>query len=134
MTRHETPDVWWRGLLTGNDPALPLRQLRRLWGWLPSHPRRKFCNAPYGGIGIHSGLAFVGSVGSADGATDITARGDAPNTGARLASSAAAGEVLVSQEAVRAAKLDLVSAETRQLELKGKSQLITVEVLIAAGP
>lgn len=51
MSQQRSPEVWWRGLLTGEDPALPLRQLRRLWGWIPSHPRCKFCNAPYGGIG-----------------------------------------------------------------------------------
>ena len=38
------------------------------------------------GAGVHTGRAFVGSVGSEQGLTDITTLGDAPNTAARLAS------------------------------------------------
>ena len=50
------------------------------------------------GIGVHSGTAFVGSVG--DGlVADFTAMGDAVNVTARLASQAGSGEVLVTEEA-----------------------------------
>jgi len=51
MPKYATAEEWWRALLTGKDPALPLRQLRYLWSLLSSNPRCTFCNAPYQGIG-----------------------------------------------------------------------------------
>jgi adenylate cyclase len=82
------------------------------------------------GIGIHTGIAFVGSVGDAGVATDITVLGDAANTAARLSSSAGAGEILISENALTDS-LDLAKLETRLLELKGKSQPVKVFVLNA---
>lgn len=254
MPKYATTEEWWRSLLTGNDPALPLRQFRYLWSLLPSNPRCTFCNAPYHGVGaplmrlmgkapskltphlcrqchdaasqhiggaevettllfadvrgsttlaermsasefsrvinrfysaaidilvrskawsdrligdevigiyvpgfagpdharraveaaqellrvtghadpggawlpvgvgVHTGIAFVGAMGKEGGATDITALGDNVNTAARLASKAGPGEVLVSEAAYAAAKLDLANVTQRQLELKGKSE------------
>ncbi len=259
MPKSQTPEEWWRRLLTGDNPDLPIRQLRRLWARLPSGPRCKFCNAPYHawggsimrvvgkgpsrltpelcqqcqsyasrylggaeiettllfadvrgsttlaetmsplefsrlisrffavasdilvrshalvdrlvgdqvvgiyvpgfagsehkqqafeaarhllratghgasenpwiaiGIGLHSGSAFVGAVGSEQGATDITVLGDTPNIAARLASSAAAGEILISQDAL-VSELLPGPDEVRQLTLKGKSQPVIVHV------
>lgn len=259
MPKSQTPEEWWRRLLTGEDPDLPVRSFRRIWARLPDGPRCKFCNAPYHGwggpimrvmgkgpsrltpdlcqqcqsyasrnlggaeiettllfadvrgstslaeqmsplefsrlisrffatasdilmrsqalvdrlvgdqvvgifvpgfagqdhrqraiaaaqellratghgaadgpwlpvgVGVHSGVAFVGAVGSATGATDITVLGDAPNVAARLASSAGAGELLISQDAL-AGSFDIDPTEIRQLELKGKSQPVTVHV------
>jgi len=255
-----TPEEWWRGLLTGVNPALPVRHFRHVLKLIPTGPRCKFCNAPYHGIGapimrilgkgpsrltpqlctqchtyasrylggaeveltmlfadirgstslaetmspaqfgklisrffavasdvivrsgavldrlvgdqaiglylpgfaghahrtlainaakellrltghgsasgpwiplgvgIHTGVAFVGSVGDANIATDITALGDAANTAARLASNAAAGEIFISEHAVDA-ESNVQGLETRRLELKGKSQPVNVYVL-----
>lgn len=81
------------------------------------------------GIGIHTGRAFVGAVGSHEGTTDITVLGDTPNTAARLSSSARAGEILISEAARRAAGLDVSGLERRDLELKGKSEVVSVYVL-----
>jgi adenylate cyclase len=83
------------------------------------------------GIGIQTGNAFVGSVGEAPHA-ELTALGDVVNTAARLASAAAAGEILVSREAAQAAGLELGPLEHRSLELKGKSAATDVVVLNAA--
>jgi len=80
------------------------------------------------GIGIHTGVAFVGSVGDVGIATDITVLGDAANTAARLSSSAAMGEILISENAVLP-ELNPAELETRQLQLKGKSQPVNVHVL-----
>lgn len=80
------------------------------------------------GVGIHSGAAFIGTVGSRDGATDITVLGDVPNVAARLSSAANSGEILISEYAHAKADLSLDS-EKRLLELKGKSQPLTVYVL-----
>ena len=79
------------------------------------------------GAGVHTGIAWVGAVGD-DTHTEITALGDAVNTTARLASMAAAGEILVTTAAVRAAGL-APGTEHRSLSLKGKEALTEVDVL-----
>jgi len=78
------------------------------------------------GIGVHTGISFVGSLGSSDGTTDITVLGDVPNTAARLSSTARAGEILVSEQAMRAAGLPVDSLEAKSVELKGKTESLTV--------
>jgi adenylate cyclase len=79
------------------------------------------------GAGVHTGIAFVGSVGEG-GVTDFTALGDAVNTAARLASLANAGEVLVSNAAAEAAGLAGV-LERRHLDLRGRAEPVDVVVL-----
>ena len=86
------------------------------------------------GVGVHSGLTFVGSVGAGDSFTDFTALGDIPNTAARLASAARAGEALVSDAAGAAAGLDSRGLEMRSLELKGKADPVSALVLKPALP
>lgn len=82
------------------------------------------------GVGIHTGIAFVGTVSGVEGAvTDVTALGDSVNITARLASKTGAGEVLISDAAYAAAGLNLGELEHRQLELKGKSEPVGVRVL-----
>jgi len=81
------------------------------------------------GVGIHTGLAYVGVVGEEDGPTDFTALGDNVNITARLASQAGPGEILISDAAYSHAGLDLGDLEHRQLELKGKSETTGVHVL-----
>lgn len=73
------------------------------------------------GVGVHTGVAFVGAVGSKDGAMDITVLGEAPNLAARLSSSAGVGEILISDAACEAAGLERNAMERRVLELKGLS-------------
>jgi adenylate cyclase len=81
------------------------------------------------GIGVHTGLAYVGSVNSDSGVTNIAVLGDTANTGARLASAAGAGEALISQATAAAAGLEPSGMEMRRLELKGRSEPIEVWVL-----
>ena len=81
------------------------------------------------GIGVHTGVAFVGAVGTSDGMVDVTALGDAVNIAARLASQAKAGEILLSDQTIQAAKIDSSSLEKRSLELKGKSTPFDVKVM-----
>ena len=54
------------------------------------------------GIGVHTGIAFVGAVGEGP-STTVTALGDIVNVAARLASAAGPGELLVTADAARAA-------------------------------
>lgn len=260
MSINNTPEEWWHALLTGDNPVMPLRQVRRVFSLMPGHVRCKFCNAPFDGrwapfirligrgparltsqfckqcqviatkhlggaeieltllfadvrgstklgeqmnpakfsqlisrffsassnvllethawvdrlvgdqvigmyipyfvgqhpelaainaardllhatghderggpwievgVGIHSGTAFIGTVGSMEGATDITVLGDVPNVAARLSSVAGTGEILISEDTFIKAELSR-ALEKRSLALKGKSQPMTVYVL-----
>jgi adenylate cyclase len=78
------------------------------------------------GVGVHSGSAYVGSIG--DAVTDFTAIGDTVNVTARLASAAATGEILVSEDAALRAGLTETS-ETRTLNLRGRNEPLDVRVL-----
>lgn len=73
------------------------------------------------GAGVHTGIAFVGTVGSEQGVTDFTALGDSVNTGARLASVADVGELIISEIAFSAAGMETEGLEERDLELKGRA-------------
>lgn len=84
------------------------------------------------GAGVHTGTAFVGVVGDDEGVTDITALGDPVNATARLASVAAAGELLVSEEACEEAGIDVSGFERRELHLKGRHEPLAVRVMGAA--
>jgi adenylate cyclase len=81
------------------------------------------------GIGVHSGVAFFGAMGTPDGLVDFTAIGEEVNTAARLASKAAAGEILVSEQALKKAGIDGSEFESRSLELKGISEPVLVRVM-----
>jgi len=81
------------------------------------------------GAGVHTGVAFVGSIGGDGDVTDFTALGDAVNTTARLASAAGAGELLVTSPAAAAAGLDDGALEHRHLELRGRAEPVDVVVL-----
>jgi adenylate cyclase len=81
------------------------------------------------GIGVHTGIARVGTVGTAGAVMDFTALGDSVNTAARLVSNAATGEILVSDAAVRAAGFDVGEREHRELRLKGKAEPVGATVV-----
>ncbi len=81
------------------------------------------------GAGVHTGIAFVGTVGSDREISDFTALGDSVNTTARLASMAAAGELLVSADAARAAELPDTGLEHRTVDVRGREAPLEVVVL-----
>ena len=81
------------------------------------------------GAGVHTGTAFVGSLGSEEGTSDITVLGDAPNTAARLSTNAEKGEILISEPAYQASGLERDDLEKRALTLKGKSEPVNVWVM-----
>ncbi len=81
------------------------------------------------GMGVHSGVAYFGAVGSADGLTNMTAVGDEVNLAARLASQAARGEIIVSEHALKEAGMEDSKLEARTLELKGISAPVNVRVI-----
>ena len=87
---------------------------------------------PVGGA-LHTGNAVVGPTGPEHVVDDFTALGDAVNTTARLASAAAAGELLVSVAAAEAAEDLRPDAERRTLDVRGREATIDVVVLRPAG-
>ena len=81
------------------------------------------------GVGIHTGEAYVGVVGHADSVMDLTVLGDVPNTAARLAAQAAAGEIVISDKVAEVAHVDTSGLESKQYTLKGKSEPFDAWVL-----
>lgn len=81
------------------------------------------------GIGVHFGIAYFGAMGTAEGLTDISAKGDEVNTAARLASKAAVGEIIVSEQALKKAGIDGSGLESRSLELKGIREPVIARVM-----
>ncbi len=82
------------------------------------------------GIGVNTGTAYVGAVGTAE-HVEFTALGDAVNVTARLASVAGPGELLVTEAAAQAAAIPVQGFEHRQLDLRGKSAATDVVVITA---
>lgn len=110
-----------KALAAGRQLVRDLSSDRRLRGRLPA------------GVGVHTGTAWVGVVGES-GAHDFTVLGDAPNTVARLGSSAQGGELMISSAMVDSAGIETDSLERRSLELKGKSEPFEVWVERPSAP
>lgn len=85
------------------------------------------------GVGVHTGQAYVGAVGSTSSVSDITVLGDMPNAASRITAQAAPGEVLISA-ATAAAAWFAAPQETRRLDLTGREESMTVHVLRVAAP
>jgi adenylate cyclase len=73
------------------------------------------------GVGIHSGIAYVGSVTTHSGISDVSILGDTVNIASRLASHASGGEIIISEEIRKGAGISADTTESRRLVLKGKS-------------
>jgi len=81
------------------------------------------------GIGVHTGSAYVGAVGSKDGVNEIAVLGNAANLAARLSSKAAEGEVLISEDAAASAGISKRKLEKRRMKLKGITRPVTARVM-----
>jgi adenylate cyclase len=99
----------------------------------PTHPTEGPTPLPVG-IGVHTGMAYVGVVGHSGELTDFTALGDAVNVTERLSSVAAARELLISDAALAASGYSSEGLARRVLNLKGVarpvaawSQLVPVQ-------
>ncbi len=80
------------------------------------------------GAGVHTGIAYVGSVGASGEISDFTALGDVVNSTARLASLAGGGELLISTDAVAAAGIAIEGLERRTVEVRGRETSMDVLV------
>jgi adenylate cyclase len=90
-------------------------------------------NGPWLALGgaVHSGMTYVGNVGG-EGVVDFTALGDTVNTASRLASVAAAGEILISETVYEKVAGSLPVVEERTLTLRGKEVPTSARVLRTA--
>lgn len=87
------------------------------------------------GVGVHTGAVFIGSVAGAEGGHhDVQPLGDSVNVAARLSSLAAPGEALISDATFAAAGLANAGAQTRQLDLKGRTAPIVVRAIRRDSP
>lgn len=84
------------------------------------------------GVGVHSGPAFVGTVGSGD-RLDFSALGDTVNIAARLGSVAGPGELVVGRLSWDRAQRDLSGVEARQIPISGRTIGLDVIVARASG-
>jgi adenylate cyclase len=84
------------------------------------------------GVSVHSGPAFVGSIGTEGGTYEFAALGETMNVGARLVAAAAAGEVLISAAVWPEVAGDF-DADERSLRLKGIEGIVTAHV-VSVGP
>lgn len=85
------------------------------------------------GIGIHAGPIIIGEMGYGS-ATAITAIGDAVNTASRLEelTKEYGCELVVSEETVLRAGLDLSAFASHEIEIRGKREPLTVRTLASA--
>ena len=85
------------------------------------------------GIGIHSGPIIIGEMGYG-GATAITAIGDAVNTASRLEelTKEYGVELVVSENVVRHAGMDLSDFPRQEVEIRGKREMLAVRTLASA--
>jgi len=81
------------------------------------------------GVGINTGVAYIGSMKMQGGRTDITILGDVVNTTARLSSEAATGEILVGGKAMEMSGFSKDVHENRKLSLKGKRDVVDAWVI-----
>jgi adenylate cyclase len=81
------------------------------------------------GIGIHTGMAYVGSVRSDSGTNEVAVLGDTANIGARLCSLARTGEIYMSKATAMAARLDSAGIQKREVNLKGRSEPVEAWII-----
>jgi adenylate cyclase len=80
------------------------------------------------GVGVNSGLAFVGTVGSGD-RLDFSALGDTVNVAARLGSIAGPGELVVSRASWNRASYQVEGVEQRTVPIAGRAAELEVVVV-----
>lgn len=85
------------------------------------------------GVGIHTGVAYVGSMHTEGGVSNISMLGDSVNITARLTSQAGIGEILMSEATRHAANLAESGLTSRSLKLKGKSEEVSGWILAMNG-
>jgi adenylate cyclase len=81
------------------------------------------------GIGIHTGMASIGEIGTAY--KDFTIIGPVVNMASRIQSAAGAGEILVSGDVYEQVRNLFSGSQSRQFDLRGIDQPTTLHRLVA---
>lgn len=82
------------------------------------------------GVGVHSGLVYIGTVSGAEGGIqDLTILGDNVNMAARLSQVAEPGEALLSQDVWKASGHHFEGVEQRLIHVAGKPEPVSVMVM-----
>jgi class 3 adenylate cyclase/tetratricopeptide (TPR) repeat protein len=113
-----------------NDPERALRAALRMQDVLAAFNAERGARLQMH-FGVNTGLVVVGGVGSSE-QHDYTVIGDAANLAARLEESSAAGEILVGPETYRSTSREFEFQPVGNLNLKGRSELVTVHRLLRA--
>lgn len=74
------------------------------------------------GVGVNTGVAFIGSMKAKGGRTDISILGDTVNTTARLSDAASTGELLIGKRTMEMSGLSYEEHSSKHLSLKGKEE------------
>jgi PAS domain S-box-containing protein len=78
------------------------------------------------GIGVHTGPALVGNIGSSDRLQNYTAIGDTVNIAQRLQANATANHILISADTCAAAGTAILVAQLDPIMVKGRTQPLPV--------
>jgi adenylate cyclase len=110
-----------------------LRAVKAAWrmreAYLLQTPKQSHETIPSFGIGIHTGEAILGLIGSPE-RMDYTAIGDSVNTAKRVQELAAAGQILITAPVYEMVKSNISTRSLPPLVLRGKKESIQIyEVL-----
>lgn len=121
----EAIGLFFKGVSGERHAQAAIRAARALLGEVGRRDATESGPIPVGAA-VHTGQAYVGSTGSDGVVNDFTALGDVVNATARLASMAAAGELLVSAKAAETVDLPTEQSVARTVEVRGRSEPMTV--------
>lgn len=121
----EVIGLFFRGVSGKNHSAAAIRAGRALLDEAGGPAATERGAIPVGAA-VHTGEAFVGSTGAEGAVNDFTALGDVVNATARLAGEAAAGELLVSEQAAGAAGVEVQAQTPRTITVRGRADPLTV--------
>jgi len=105
-------------------------EMKKNSGRLAEDLEKRYGRAVYFGIGINSGPAVIGNIGSKD-RVDYTAIGDTVNLAARLESNAKPGQILISAETYERIKDKFDCTELEPIKVKGKEKPVQIYQLDA---
>lgn len=116
-------DAVYRAVKTAHEMREALQEMRQNWA-------ENSETAFHIGIGINTGEAFVGNLGS-DNHKEYTALGDAVNIAARLESTALPDQILFSENVVQEVGSQIEYKELDAVTLKGKSRPLKIFELVS---
>lgn len=100
-------------------------EMRKNADKLAADLEKKYGKSVYFGIGINSGPAVIGNIGSQD-RLDYTAIGDTVNLAARLESNAKPGQILLSSETYERVKEIFECTQLEPIKVKGKEKPVEI--------